>query len=294
MSEQAPSVGRTETDAPRISVVTPSYNLARFLDACMRSVLSQGYPNLEYIVVDGGSSDGSVDIIESYGEQLAYSVSERDGGQYDALNKGFQRATGDILAWLNADDMYLPWTLSIVAEIFEAFPDVEWISSLYPLLWNRRGVPGDCRVRTAYSPDGMLAIQQESTFWRRRLWERVGGRLDTSLSLAADLELWARFWQVTPLYGVAVPLAGMRVHADQRSVRHEREIVAEAHAVLDRYRRTPPSRFVRTVQEAHRALPPTARRVLARLGVPYRWGGYAAPIIRQRDERWCIDEVRVW
>jgi hypothetical protein len=294
MSAPPPSAVRERAGAPRISVVTPSYNLARFLDACLHSVVSQGYPNLEYIVVDGGSTDGSVDIIKRYGEQLAYAVSEPDGGQYDALNKGFQRATGDILAWLNADDMYLPWTLSIVAEVFTAFPEVEWISSLYPLLWNRRGVPGDCRVRTAFGPGDMLAIQQESTFWRRRLWERVGGRLDTSLSLAADLELWARFWQVAPLHGVTVPLAGMRVHADQRSVRHQREIVAEAHAVLDRYRRRPPSRLVRAAQEAHRALPPPARRILARLGLPYRWGGYAARNIRQRDERWCIDEVHVW
>jgi glycosyltransferase involved in cell wall biosynthesis len=282
--------GRGAVDTPRISVVTPSYNQAQFLDGCMRSVLSQGYPNLEYIVIDGGSSDGSVDIIKSHETQVTYWVSEPDGGQYDALNKGFRRATGEILAWLNADDMYLPWTFAIVADILATFPDVEWISSLYPLLWDRRDLPGDCRVRAPFSPDAMLAIHQESTFWRRGLWERSGAALDTSISLAADLELWARFWRSARLYAVAVPLAGMRIHTDQRSVRYRAEILDEARAVLDRYgvQNAP-----RDARRWYAALPRIVRRLLAHAGVPYRWGWHRAPIIRQRDERWCIDEVYV-
>src|SRR5215470_7311361 len=109
---------------PRISIVTPSFNQARFLEATIRSVLDQRYDNLEYIVVDGGSTDGSVEIIKRYADRLAFWCSEADGGHGNALNKGLRRATGEIMAWLNSDDIYWPWTLAAVAEIFEAHPDV--------------------------------------------------------------------------------------------------------------------------------------------------------------------------
>ncbi len=106
----------------KISVVTPSFNHARFLERTMLSVLSQPYPDLEYLVVDGGSQDGSVEIIRKYADRLAYWVSEKDQGQTDAINKGFARANGDIFAWLNSDDTYLPGILPQVAEIFTKNP----------------------------------------------------------------------------------------------------------------------------------------------------------------------------
>ena len=112
---------------PKISIITPSYNQGQFLEQTILSILSQDYPNLEYIIMDGGSSDNSVEIIRKHEDNLTYWVSEPDKGQSDAINKGFQRATGDILTWLNSDDYYLPGTLHTVAEYFTQHPDVECI-----------------------------------------------------------------------------------------------------------------------------------------------------------------------
>jgi glycosyltransferase involved in cell wall biosynthesis len=214
---------------PRISVITPSFRHAEFLEATIDSVLSQGYPNLEYIIVDGGSDDGSVEIIRKYASHLAFWCSERDGGQYDAINKGMARATGDILCWLNSDDMHYPWTLRTVGSIFSEFPSVEWLTTLAPGFWDREGyclgfktVPGYSRaafVEGCYAEGTghfMTYIQQESTFWRRDLWNKVGG-LRPQYTLAADFDLWARFYLHAELYGVPSPLGGFRIAAMQRS-----------------------------------------------------------------------------
>src|ERR1700736_1796691 len=107
---------------PRITVVTPSYNQARFLEALLASVVQKAYPDLEYIVMDGGSTDGSADIIRRYADKLAYWTSQRDGGQTDAVQKGFERGTGDILCWLNSDDLFEPCTLREAAEFFVNHP----------------------------------------------------------------------------------------------------------------------------------------------------------------------------
>lgn len=231
---------------PRLSIVTPSFNQGEFLEETIKSVLDQEYENLEYIVIDGGSTDKSVSIIKKYGNRLAHWVSEPDEGQYHAINKGFARATGEIMAWLNSDDKYLPWTLSVVADIFSSFPEVEWLTSVHPVQWNSHGQAVAVDFTGALSRHSFLQgnnfpvegsigrrwIQQESTFWRRSLWERAGGRLDQSLAMAADFELWARFYDHADLFGVQALLGGFRSHGVQKSVLHRDRYMAEAEQVL--------------------------------------------------------------
>ena len=229
-----------------ISIVTPSFNQGQFLEETILSVLGQDLPKVEYLVIDGGSTDQSPEIIRRHEKRLAYWCSERDAGQYDAINKGFRLATGDVMGWLNSDDKYTPWALSIVGEIFETFPEIEWLTTLYPLRWDARGRAVRCSQRAGFSRAGFLAgetlptggwyapgwLQQESTFWRRSLWERAGGALDTSWKIAADFELWARFFQHAELYAVDTPLGGFRLHGDQKTSHQGAAYAAEAEAIL--------------------------------------------------------------
>ena len=124
---------------PKISIVTPSFNQAPYIEETLQSVLGQNYPNLEYVVIDGGSADGSVDIIKKYEDQLHYFVSEKDFGHGHAINKGFAKTSGEIMAWINSDDKYMPWAFNVVAEIFKKFPEVDWIIG-YNGIWNSQGV----------------------------------------------------------------------------------------------------------------------------------------------------------
>lgn len=219
----------------------------------MRSVLDQRYPNLEYVVMDGGSTDGSTDLIGKYGPQLAHWESHPDKGHYDAINRGFAKTSGEIMAWLNSDDLYTPWALSTVAEVFTQYPEVEWITTLHQVVWNQhsqaifvRNVPGYNR-KSFLRGDNLLAppwkgrfeIQQESTFWRRSLWERSGGKMDTSYHLAGDFELWARFYEHADLYGVGAILGGFRVHGSQKTATQLGPYYDEARQILSRYAAKP-------------------------------------------------------
>jgi glycosyltransferase involved in cell wall biosynthesis len=220
-----------DKDLPKISIVTPSFNQAEFLEATIQSILIQGYPNLEYIIIDGGSTDGSLEIIKKYEKSLHFWCSEPDAGQYDAINKGFAHATGEIMAWLNSDDMYCAWALRTVASIMSEVPQVEWLTTLNPGIWDWHGfctgfisIPGYSReafLDGCYLPLGNQAaigwIQQESTFWKRSLWEKVDNHISTEFKLAADFDLWSRFYEYADLYGTSSPLGGLRFQDNQKS-----------------------------------------------------------------------------
>ncbi len=289
-----------------VALVTPSFNQRRFLEAAINSVLSQNHPRLNYAVVDGASTDGSAEMLKSFAGRLAWTVSEKDAGQYDAINKGFRHVEGDIMGWLNSDDLHCPWTLAVVSEIFETFPEVEWLTTRFPLRWDAEGRATNCFDSRGYAreafargeycggADGFFAapIQQESTFWRRSLWERSGGALSTEFGSAGDFELWCRFARQAQLHAVSVPLAGFRQHGDQQTARARTEYFHQARRALETH-------FPGRGQSAwYRHLRPLMRdRLPAGLQPLAVSAGllYEAPVIsRTRDNTsWRIDHVKV-
>jgi glycosyltransferase involved in cell wall biosynthesis len=204
---------------PKISIVTPSYNQAGFLEETIQSVLHQDYENFEYIVIDGGSTDSSVDILKKYENKFHYWVTEKDDGHSHALNKGFSQTSGEIMAWINSDDKYTPWSFKTVAEIFTKFPHVDWIVGFYSW-WNRHGAMTHAARVPKNIYDFLLGnytwVQQESIFWRRGLWEKAGGYINQDYKFMVDGELWTRFFLYADLYSVDCILGGYRFHSDNR------------------------------------------------------------------------------
>ena len=239
---------------PRISIVTVTLNQAAFLEETIRSVLMQGYPNLEYIVLDGQSTDGTPDILKRYAHDLAFCRSEKDDGQADALNKGFTRATGDILAWLNSDDRYLPETLIRVAMAFETY-DTDVVVGGCELTRDREasvhqihhssfdlGTPDRLPVHRLLDVDGAWLkgdfFWQPEVFWRRSVWERTGAALAKDLYYCMDYDLWLRMALANATI-VHVPdsLAVFRFHRGQKTTGEATlPYVPELRRLSDEYR----------------------------------------------------------
>jgi glycosyltransferase involved in cell wall biosynthesis len=249
---------------PRISVVTPSRNQARFVARTLESVLDQGYPDLEYVVIDGASTDGSREEIARFGPRLTHWISEPDRGQAEALNKGFRRTTGDIMGYLNSDDLLLPGTLDAVARAFAEHPGVDILYG-HRILIDEDGqaigrwiLPSHSRSAYAFGD----FIPQETMFWRRAIWERAGGRLDESFRFALDWDLIARFDALGARF-LRLPrfMAAFRVHAEQKTSMHMASIGAEEGERILR-KLHPRRRRVLPLERTLRLIPYVSRHLL--------------------------------
>jgi glycosyltransferase involved in cell wall biosynthesis len=291
--------GRAPGTWPKIALVTPVFNSARYLEATIRSVLEQRYPNLEYIIIDGGSTDGSVDTIRKYESQLHFWTSEGDRGMYDAINKGFAHSTGEVMGWISATDLLHAGSLFAVGDVFQTFPEVEWITGR-PTGFNDEGMAVEVLKLRRWSRLPFLAganryIQQESTFWRRTLWERAGGRVDDSRRNASDFELWVRFFRYAKLYSVDALIGGFRSHPDSLGLQN----LEECHRIQDEIieNELASMRNVRALR-LFRALSIRALRTPG-LAKPWskvvidalrKWpGGGCAPVIRYRKDQWVME-----
>jgi len=221
-------------DLPLVSIVTPSFNQARFLEETIQSVLSQTYPRVEYAVVDGKSTDGSPEIIRKYGKKLAWFVSEKDRGQAEAINKGFSRAKGQFIAWLNSDDLYLPGTLETVVAVFSDHPKAAIVHGdvlagdaagqiLNRITYQNLGLPELMRFRI---------IGQPAVFMRKSILDQAG-YLDLSYHLLLDHQLWLRLGQLGEIVYIDEPWAMARFHENAKNIAMAAQFGSEAKRIVD-------------------------------------------------------------
>lgn len=206
--------------APKVSIITPSYNQAEFLEQTLLSVLGQDYGNIEYIVIDGGSTDGTLDILDRYDSRLTEWVSETDLGQTDAINKGFDRATGDILAYLNSDDLLRANAVKEAVEFLTSRPEIGMVYGQADYIDREGSVIGQFpAAETDYRRlrRGYVHIPQQATFFRAKLWEMVGP-LDPGFYFAMDYDLWVRIAAVTPIRHQPRRWAAFRIHSQGKTL----------------------------------------------------------------------------
>jgi glycosyltransferase involved in cell wall biosynthesis len=225
------------TPAPTISIVTPSFGQGRFLERTLYSVVNQNYPALEYVVQDGGSTDETTDILRRYESSLAYWTSEPDDGQGDAINRGFAHTSGEIMAYLNSDDLLLPGALAYVSAYFMHHPDVDVVYGHRMMIDEDDGHVGSL-VLPRHDNDELTLldfIPQETLFWRRTAWETVGARIDASLRFAVDWDLLLRLRE-TGAKMVRLPrfLGAFRVHDEQKTATWYDDCLRECDALRRR------------------------------------------------------------
>lgn len=218
---------------PLVSIITPSFNQARYLEQTIQSVLRQDHPRIEHIVVDGASTDGSVEIIKKYADKLAWWVSEKDSGQADAINKGLARAAGEIVAWLNSDDYYLPGAVSAAVKLFEENPDVVLVYGNM-LAVDERGNPFNTLTYKQLTMQDLLCFQiigQPAVFFRRSALEKTD-MLDSTFHFLLDHHLWIRIAQHGRILHVDQTWAAARYHAEAKNRAKAAEFGREAFRIL--------------------------------------------------------------
>lgn len=210
---------------PKISVVTPSYNQGEFLERTILSVLEQKYPNLEYVIIDGGSTDKSRSILKKYSKQLHYWQSKKDRGQSDAINTGFMHTSGEIMYWINSDDVMMPGSLQLVASIFQKNKKINWLTALPATITIDNFVtyvgqtPWYVRfflLQGWYIQSLFGFVMQEGTFWRRSLWNKAGGSV-SEVPYSMDWLLWRKFAEFDQLVVVKALLAAYRLNPNRKN-----------------------------------------------------------------------------
>lgn len=222
---------------PLVSVISPTLNQGRFIEATLKSVMRQSYGSIEHIVVDGGSTDETHEILRAYEPRYAMTwFASRDSGMYQAVNRGLARASGEILAYLNTDDLYVPWTVESVVEAFAAQPDVDLV---YGDVLKRVEPAGEIRLVFAPSPSRAYMLRtgslfQPTVFWRRRVLDSSGG-FDESLAGGADLDYWLRVMRLHRFAKINEVLAIERLHAAAKSTARAAELRSEERHIRARY-----------------------------------------------------------
>ncbi|MHC4725013.1 MAG: glycosyltransferase family 2 protein [Planctomycetota bacterium] len=222
----------------KISIVTPSFNQGRFIEQTIRSILEQNYSNLEYIVMDGGSTDNSVEIIEKYSNKIAYWQSKPDNGQADAITKGFGLASGDILGWINSDDYLLPGALEKIAHSFCENPQAVWLAGRC-IRTDEKNNPVYVTVPEKQSTFSMMlwgaSFSQPSVFWKKEKYEEIGG-LNPSLCYSFDFDLFLRLNKLGAVLRIPDYISAFRFHDSSKTVTMPKQMIQEGRKVIRRHR----------------------------------------------------------
>lgn len=245
---------------PRITIVTPSLNQGRFIEQTIQSVISQEYPDLEYIIADGGSTDDTVHILEKYSEKIVW-YSKKDKGQTNAINNGLRRATGEVLGYLNADDILLPGTLLLIAQSFAEHPDIQWLTGQCTIIdetgKETRSIISLYKNLLLYAHSYPMLfvtnyISQPATFWRTNLLDRCG-LLDESLHYVMDYEYWLRLWRTASPFILHRNLAAFRIQRDSKTTSsgHLDRYIEEERRIISQHTG---SKILRFLHDAHRLL----------------------------------------
>lgn len=268
----------------KFSIVTPAYNSERYIRETIESVIKQkGNFSIEYIVLDNQSTDRTCNIVNEYQELLSagkiaihcngvqlHLYSEQDSGMYDAIKKGFARATGDVYAWINSDDIYLTGAFDIVQRTLEKYPEISWLKGITSYINENSTIyaVGNCNlyrqdlIRAGLYGPVLHFIQQDSVFWRAELWQKSGG-LDARLTLAGDYFLWKSFSELAPMYSLKAYLSCFRRAPNQKSADIEayfREI--EKYSPLDKLLSSKVGRFFSRIESLPRSLRPLGYRLV--------------------------------